>query len=276
VGAAAEVTRVREPALRGPPQPRRRDAPITGSREALVPTTHCSRHLDAKLDLGFGRAWVRTLDAERGRPALAPVGFVTLQRSMCFAGLRSERQLMAVVADRLSRRWSLGYALAEALPDHSSLSRIRQRLGVESFQRFCERIVDRCQEAGLVWGRELSFAATKVEANAGIPSLVPRFSDAATTHVADRFADGLAAEEATPAPPDDDLPEGSVRLPIRPERVLPATDPPGRLLEARRLDPGRPAHRGYQRTRNFRVSPTDPDAAPRWDWGAIRRGYHDH
>src|SRR6476661_323761 len=51
----------------------------------------------------------------------------------------------------LAHRWYLGYALDEALPDHSSLTRIRQRLGVEIFERFFEKIVDLCQEAGLVW-----------------------------------------------------------------------------------------------------------------------------
>jgi hypothetical protein len=47
-------------------------------------------------------------------------------------------------------------------------------------------------------------------------------------------------------------------------------------LEERWLDPNRPSHRGYRRTSDFRVSPTDPDASPMWDWGAIRLGYHDH
>jgi hypothetical protein len=51
-------------------------------------------------------------------------------------------------------------------------------------------------------------------------------------------------------------------------------DAPWRLLEERRLDPNRPSHRGYRRTSDFRVSATDPDASPMWDWGAIRLGYH--
>jgi hypothetical protein len=46
------------------------------------------------------------------------------------------------------------------------------------------------------------------------------------------------------------------------------------LLEERRLDPKRSSHHGYQRTSAFRVSLTDPDASPMWDWGAIRLGYH--
>jgi len=89
---------------------------------------------------------------------------------MFFEGLRSERHLMQLAADRLSLRWYLGYSLDEALPDHSSLTRIRQRLGVEVFQRFFEQVADLCQEVGLVWGRELYVDATKVAANADIDS----------------------------------------------------------------------------------------------------------
>jgi len=58
---------------------------------------------------------------------------------------------MAVVADRLSIRWYLGYDLHESLPDHySSLTRIRDRYGLRTFRRFFERIVERRTEAGLV------------------------------------------------------------------------------------------------------------------------------
>jgi IS5 family transposase len=51
---------------------------------------------------------------------------------------------MEVAADRLCIRWFLGYDLGEALPDHSSLTRIRERYGLEIFRRFFERIVERC------------------------------------------------------------------------------------------------------------------------------------
>jgi hypothetical protein len=67
-----------------------------------------------------------------------------------------------------------------------------------------------------------------------------------------------------------------VALPMDPDGAPAEGDPPWRLLEERRLDTSRPSHRGYRRTSNFRVSPTDPDASPMWDWGAIRLGYHDH
>jgi hypothetical protein len=74
---------------------------------------------------------------------------------------------------------------------------------VDIFQSFFEQVVDLCQEAGLVWGRELYSDATKVEANAGIPSLIPRFYYEAKTHVADLFTDEFAVEEANPEPTDD-------------------------------------------------------------------------
>ena len=74
---------------------------------------------------------------------------------MFFEGMRSERELMRQAADRLSVLWYLGYNLGESLPDHSSLTRIRARYGVEVFRRFFDEIVDQCQRAGLVWGKEL-------------------------------------------------------------------------------------------------------------------------
>ena len=55
---------------------------------------------------------------------------------MFFEGIRSERQLMRVAADRLSLRWYLGYDLHEALPDHSTLTKIRDRYGITIFRRF--------------------------------------------------------------------------------------------------------------------------------------------
>jgi Transposase domain (DUF772) len=93
---------------------------------------------------------------------------------MFFEGIRSERQLMRHAADRLSVLWYLGYDLGEPLPDHSSLTRIRERYGVDVFRRFFEAIVEQCQQEGLVWGKELYFDGTKVLANASTDSIKPK------------------------------------------------------------------------------------------------------
>ncbi len=98
---------------------------------------------------------------------------------------RSERLLMRHAADRLSVMWYLGYDFDEPLPDHSSLTRIRERYGVDVFRRFFEAIVEQCQQAGLVWGKELYVDATKVKANSSLDSLKPRF--AVEAHLANLF-----------------------------------------------------------------------------------------
>ena len=262
----------------GPPKPRRLNEPIAVSLEALVPADHFYRHLERSLDLGFVRDWVRELYAERGRPGIDPVVFFKLQLVMFFEGLRSERKLVETASLHLAHRWYLGYALDESLPDHSSLTRIRQRLGVEIFARFFERVVDLCQAAGLVWGKELFVDATKVEANAALDSLVPRFSYEAKAHVADLFADQVAQAAADERPaPAGDRPPGITRLPNAPaDGPLPAGNPPWRLLEERRLDPNRPSSGSHRRTSDFRVSPTDPDATPMQTRNGTALGYHDH
>jgi IS5 family transposase len=63
---------------------------------------------------------------------------------MFFEGIRSERQLEYRASDRLSVRSSLGYDLNQALPDHSSMTRIRDRYGITIFRRFFEAIVEVC------------------------------------------------------------------------------------------------------------------------------------
>src|SRR5215216_2067758 len=145
------------------------------SLETLVPASHFYRHLEAKLDLAFVRDLVRHTYKESGRPSIDPVVFFKLQLVMFFEGIRSERELVRLAADRLSVRWYLGYDLDEELPDHSSLTRIRQRYGLAVFRRFFEAIVEQCQAAGLIWGKELYVDATKVDANASVDSRRPRF-----------------------------------------------------------------------------------------------------
>ncbi len=79
------------------------------------------------------------------------------------------------------------------LPDHSSLTRSRERYGVEVLRGFFEKVVEQCQEAGLVWGKELYFDATQVNANADLDSLTPRFAvearEAIQAHLAALFAE---------------------------------------------------------------------------------------
>lgn len=130
-----------------------------------------------------------------GRPSIDPVVFFKLQLIAFFEGIRSERLLMETVSLNLAHRWFIGYDLDESVHDHSSLSKIRERYGLEIFQQFFEKIVELCVEARLVWGEELYFDSTKVDANAAISSMIDR-----TKYEADHHLEELWKNEEKAAP----------------------------------------------------------------------------
>jgi len=245
------------------------------SLEDLVPPDHFYRHLERTLDLVFVRDLVRDTYADSGRPSIDPVVFFKLQLILFFEGLRSERQLMRVVADRLSLRWYLGYDLTEPVPDHSSLTRIRDRFGLGVFRRFFDMITEQCVDAGLVWGQELYVDSTDVEANAALDSLQPRF--VVEAHLARLFKEQDQEN-------DDDTGEesGPTHLPValtEEDRTTLAERAAGRhdwIGESGR--PDRTKTNGpYRRTADVRASFTDPDASPLRPSGTgARLGYHDH
>ena len=101
-----------------------------------VPTDNFYRHPDRTLDLSFIRDLVSDNYAGIGRPSVDPVVLFKLRLVRFFEGLRSERQRLRTVADRLSLRWYLGDDLTEPLPGHSSLTRIGDRYGLQVFRRF--------------------------------------------------------------------------------------------------------------------------------------------
>ena len=261
------------------------------SLEDLVPSNHFYRHLERVLDLSFVRDLVKETYACGGCPSIDPVVFFKLQLVMFFEDIRSERLLMQLVADKLSVRWYVGYNLDEPLPDHSSLTRIRERYGVEVFRRFFEAIVERCQAVGLVWGQELYFDGTKVQANASVDSLKPRFFVEA--HLADLFGTETeeAPEETDQQPPHPE--EVAGRLVEQKETPLPTQLPVSLTQEeyqelaqhnAERHDwieqlgaqDRSVRHRCYQRMADLRVSTTDPDATLMLTKQGTDMGYHTH
>ncbi len=184
------------------------------SLEELVPQDHFYRQLERTLDLSFVREFVQESYAGSGRPSIDPIVFFKLQLVMFFEGIRSERQLMRHAADRLSVRWYVGYDLGERLPDHSSLTRIRERYGVDVFRRFFDAIVEQCQKEKLIWGKELYIDSTQVNANADLDSLTPRFAvearEAMRAHLAALFArEGAQIEPQQASADDASMPDGA-------------------------------------------------------------------
>lgn len=249
------------------------------SLEDLVPADHFYRRLDHALDLSFVRDLVAPYDAVAGRRSIDPVVFFRLQLVLFCEGLRSERQLMRTRADRLAARWYVGYDWDEPLPDHSSLTKIRQRYGLQTFRRFFDAIVERCRAAGLLWGAELYIDATKVDADAALDSVVPRFAIAVRAHVADLFATDAGAQGPQPPDADDAALTPPVGIGPRGEEAVALTTAhaarhdwiaaAGRQDRAR-IDPS------YVRTADLLVSTTDPDATYMRQKNGLRLGYQTH
>jgi transposase len=254
---------------------------VNVSLEDLVPADHFYRCLERTLDLTFVRDLVRDRYAAGGRPSIDPVVFFKLQLVMFFEGMRSERQLERVGSDRLSVRWYLGYDLSEPLPDHSSLTRIRERYGLAIFRRFFNRIVEQCQQTGLVWGRELYIDATIVDANADRDAMAPRFyAEAVNTHLAELFAaETSRPQQCSPADELDSRPQ-MLRQDLAPEveAELSATNEQHHDWIAASGRPNRNETRGsYQRVADLWVSTTDPDATlMRKRNGGVHLSYQTH
>jgi transposase len=79
-----------------------------------------------------------------------------------FHGIVHDRKLMREAQVNLAIRWFAGYSLEDELPDHSSLSRIRQRWGTERFKKIFQRSVKACIDRGLVSGETVHIDATLI------------------------------------------------------------------------------------------------------------------
>ena len=80
-------------------------------------------------------------------------------------GIVHDRRLMREAQVNLAIRWFVGYGLHEPLPDHSSLTRIRQRWGAERFRRIFERTVQACMAAKIAKGEIVHVDASLIRAD---------------------------------------------------------------------------------------------------------------
>ena len=110
----------------------------------------------------------------KGRPGIAPGVYFRMLLIGYFEGLDSERGIAWRCADSLGLREFLGYSLAKATPDHSSLSVIRRRLDLETHQAVFGWVVHVLGEEGLLKGKTIGVDATTLEANAALRSIVRR------------------------------------------------------------------------------------------------------
>ncbi len=137
-----------------------------------VRRNHPLRNIDEVIDFEFIYNEVKDKYGSNGNVSVPPPIILKLMLLLVFYNVRSERELMDTLPERLDWLWFLGYDLDTDMPNHSVLSKARTKWGVEAFKRFFEMIVWQCVEAGLVDGSKIFVDSSLVDADASNNSVV--------------------------------------------------------------------------------------------------------
>lgn len=152
------------------------------SLEERVRQNHPLRKVDQLVDFDFVYAEVEKKYGSNGHVSVPPPVILKLMLLLLFYNVRSERELMTTLPERLDWLWFLGYDFDSVIPDHSVLSKARKRWGGDVFKTFFERIVLQCVQAGLVDGRKIFVDSSLVDADASNNSVVDAQSLRAQLH----------------------------------------------------------------------------------------------
>ena len=123
---------------------------------------------------GFVEGLCARFYADDGRPGLPPGRYFRLLLIGYFEGLDAERAIAWRAADSFALREFLGLVLPEAPPDHSTISRTRRLIDLETHEAVFTWMLQRLADADLVKGKTVGIDATTLEANAALRSIVGR------------------------------------------------------------------------------------------------------
>ena len=137
-----------------------------------VRADHPLRKVAQQVDFEFVREVVKDSYGYNGNVSVPPEIVMKMMFLLFFEDVKSERELMRVIPERLDWMLFLGYGLEDKIPHHSVLSKARRRWGVEVFRELFVRVVWQCVQAGLVDGEKIHVDGSLVEANASNNSIL--------------------------------------------------------------------------------------------------------
>lgn len=183
---------------------------------------HPLREIAARIDFQFIAREVEHFYGAVGHESVPPPVLLKMMFLLFYYDVPSERELMSTIPERLDWMWFLGYELDSVVPNHSVLSKARNRWGSDAFRRFFERIILQCVEEGLVDGRKVFCDSSLVDANASVKSIVrvPSLS-AVSAELEKRL------EETASGSPPDEPPRG----PGSPSGLVSTTDPDAAVVK---------------------------------------------
>ena len=139
--------------------------------------------------------------AKYGRPSLTPGIYFRLLLLGYFEGIDSERGIAWRLADSLGLRRFVGIGLDEDTPDHTTISRTRRLIDVDTHREVFGWVLGVLADRGLVKGKRIAIDATTLEANAAMRSIVRR--DTGESY--EEFLRGLAKASGIETPSREDL-----------------------------------------------------------------------
>lgn len=137
-----------------------------------IRANHPLRRIREHIDFDFSYDEVKDRYGTNGNVSVPPPVILKLMLLLVLYNVRSERELMDTLPERLDWLWFLDYDIDSEIPNHSILSKARKKWGVEIFQNFFERIVLQCVEAGMINGKKIFIDSSLIDANASNNSVL--------------------------------------------------------------------------------------------------------
>lgn len=148
----------------------------TFNLDQRVRKEHILRKIATHVNFDYIYKEVEGTYGSKGNVSVPPPVILKMMLLLILYNVRSERELMTTIPERLDWLWFLGFDLDDEVPNHSVLSKARARWGVAAFKTFFERIVWQCVDAGLVDGSKLFMDGCLIQANASNNSVVNKES----------------------------------------------------------------------------------------------------
>src|SRR5437762_12877208 len=179
---------------------------IAHSELASAPGHPCYQRLNELLEAeGFDQfveqRCAKFYAEKYGRPSLTPGIYFRSLLIGYFEGIGAERGIAWRLADSLALRRFVGIALDEYTPDHSTSSRTRRLIDLDTHREVFSWVLGVLTDRGVLQGQRIAIDATTLEANAAMRSIVRRDTGASY----EEFLRGLAKASGIATPTREDL-----------------------------------------------------------------------
>ena len=145
------------------------------SLERRIPKDHPLRKIKQLIDFTFVHSQVESLYGKNGNESIDPAVILKMMLLLFYENIKSERHLASQLPLRLDWLWFCDYDIDDPTPNHSVISKARNRWGVDVFARFFENILTQCVGAGLVDGQTIYVDSSTIDANASKDTLRCQF-----------------------------------------------------------------------------------------------------